>query len=86
MKHLTVITTNHLLPPFPAVGKDFLILLCCSSCSDFGFRTVSSIDRIVHAAYVAAFRAFTFTIKGSQTKFSKLFPIPLLISTPKYIF
>lgn len=79
-------TNNHLLPPLPACGIDFLILLCCYSCSDFGFLTVSSMDRIVQAASVAALRAFTFTINGSHTKDLKLSPIPLLMSTPMYMF
>ncbi len=60
---------NHLLPPIPACGIDFFTLLCCYSCYDFGFLTVSSIDKIVFAAYVAAFKAFIFTIAGSHTKF-----------------
>ncbi len=49
---------NH-LPP--ALGMAFLTLLCCSSCSDFGFLTVSSIDKIVQAASVAALRALILT-------------------------
>jgi hypothetical protein len=64
----------------------FLTLLCCYSCSDLGFLTVSSIDKIVQAAYVAAFNALILTSSGSQTNVSKLFPTPVLISTPKYIF
>lgn len=70
----------------PALGMAFLTLLCCSSCSDFGFLTVSSIERIVHAASVAALSALILTSSGYQTYCSKLFPTPVTISTPKYIF
>ena len=73
-------SSTHLLPA--PVGMDFFILLCCSSCSDLGFLTVSSIERIVQAASVAALRALTFTRRGSQTKESLLSPIPLPISMP----
>lgn len=66
----------------PAVGMDFLMRLCCSSCSDLGLRTVSSMDRMVQAASVAALRAFTFTNNGSQTNEVLLSPTPLLISIP----
>lgn len=60
----------------PALGIDFLIRLCCSYCSDLGFLTVSSIERMVHAASVAAFKAFTFTSSGSQTNAFLLLPMP----------
>jgi hypothetical protein len=75
------IQSDHLLAP---VGKDFFILLCCSSCSAFGLRTVSSIDRIVQAAYVAAFRALILTSTGSHTNEVLLFPVPVTMSTPTY--
>ena len=61
---------------------DFLMRLCCSSCSDLGFLTVSSIERMVHAASVAAFSAFTFTRRGYQTKEFLLLPVPWTMSTP----
>jgi hypothetical protein len=50
------------------VGIDFFILLCCSYCSDLGFLTVSSIDKIVQAASVAALRALILTTEGYHTK------------------
>lgn len=63
--------SNHLfLIVCPVVGIDFLILFCCSYCSDLGFLTVSSIDKIVQAASVAAFNAFIFTITGYHTNAS----------------
>ena len=76
---------DHLLRP-PAVGTAFLTLRCCSSCSDLGFLTVSSIDRMVQAASVAAFKAFTLTSRGSQTKLSLLSAIPSLMSMPLNMF
>lgn len=45
--------TDHLTLVFlspPSLGAIFLILLCCSSCSDLGFLTVSSMDNTVQAA------------------------------------
>ena len=83
MVYLHKLSNNHLRP---AVGIDFLILLCCSSCSLLGFLTVSSIERIVQAASVAALRAFTLTNKGYQTNEFLLSPTPLLMSIPIYIF
>lgn len=77
---------NHLVDChrlLPAVGIDFLILLCCSSCSALGFLTVSSIDKIVHAASVAAFKALILTTAGSHTNISLLLPTPEVISTPR---
>ena len=77
------IQSDHLLPA--PVGKDFFILLCCYYCYDFGFLTVSSIERIVQAASVAAFNAFILTNNGYQTKDVLLLPVPDTISTPTYI-
>ena len=62
----------------PAVGIDFLILLCCSSSYLLEFLTVSSIERIVQAASVAALRAFTLSSKVYQTNEFLLSPTPLL--------
>ena len=61
---------SHLLPARspPNLGAIFFILRCSCSCSDLGFLTVSSIDRMVHAASVAADRALIFTRVGSHTK------------------
>ena len=70
----------------PARAPLFMGLALALACSELGFMTVSSTERIRHAASVAALMALRLTRRGSQTKLSYVSQMPSFsTSTPNHL-